>query len=93
MCCAVTALVFAVMAAWRRLLRAASGGHRGLRWVAAVVAALAVGIGTAAAAQHLGHYATRAETNQRSVFAEILAQPICSGDPVSSVVEMASRSD
>jgi len=93
MCCVLTALVLAVMAAWRRLLRAASGWHRGLRWAAAVAAALAVGIGAAAAAQHLGHYAARAEINRRGVLAEMLAQPICSGNPDRSVVEMASRSD
>lgn len=84
MCCALTALVFAVMATWRRLLKAASGCHRGLRWFGAFAAALAVGVGTAAAAQHLGHYATRAETNQRGILAEMLAQPICSGNAASA---------
>ena len=32
-----------------------------------------------AVAEHAGHYAARAEANQRSVLEEILAQPLCSG--------------
>ncbi|MBT1160085.1 hypothetical protein J1C56_31645 [Aminobacter anthyllidis] len=79
MCCAIGALIIAVVAAWRRLLGAASGWHRWARWVAAVAAALALGAGTAAAAQHFQHYAERAEAHRRTVLAEIWAQPICDG--------------
>lgn len=84
MCCALGALIIAVMTAWRRLLKAASGWHRRLRWGAAFAAALILGVGAAAAAQHLGHYAARAETNQRGILAEMLAQPICSGNAASA---------
>lgn len=92
MCCALTALLFAVMAAWRRLWRAASGWHHGVRWGAVVGTALAVGIGTAAAAQHLGHYVARAEINQRSILAEMLAQPICSGEAANVAGEQTAIS-
>jgi DMSO reductase anchor subunit len=76
MCCALGALIVAVLAVRRRLLRAAPGWHR---WVAAFAAALALGIGAAAAAQHLGHYAAHAEINRHSILAETLDQPVCSG--------------
>lgn len=33
-----------------------------------------------AVAEHAGHYAARAEANHRSVLAEILAAPLCSGE-------------
>jgi hypothetical protein len=84
MCCALGALIIAAIAVWRRLLRAASGWHRGVRWAAAVAVALALGVGAAAAAQHFGHYAARAEINRRTVLAEMLAQPICDGIAPSS---------
>ncbi len=84
MCCALGALIIAAIAAWRRLLRAASGWHRGVRWVAAFAAALALGVGAAAASQHLDHYTARAEINRRTVLAEMLAQPICDGIAPSS---------
>ncbi|WP_131922453.1 hypothetical protein [Aminobacter aminovorans] len=81
------------MAAWRRFRRAASGWHCRLRWAAAVVAALVGGVGAAAAAQHLGHYAVRAEINQRSIVAEMLAQPICSGKAARSGAQLAISLD
>ncbi|MBB6468995.1 hypothetical protein HNQ96_004882 [Aminobacter lissarensis] len=84
MCCALGALIIAAIAAWRRLLSVTSGWHRGVCWVAAVAAALALGVGAAAAAQHFGHYAARAEINERTVLAEMLAQPICDGIAPSS---------
>jgi hypothetical protein len=79
MCCALGALIIAGIAAWRRMLNAASSWHRGMRWAAMVAAALALGVGAAAAAQHFNHYAARAEAHRRTVLAEILAQPICDG--------------
>lgn len=42
--------------------------------------ALAAGLtlaGVLAAAYHLPHYTSRAEANERSVLAEILAEPLC----------------
>jgi hypothetical protein len=60
--------------------------------VAVVAAALTLGVGAAAAAQHLGHYAARAETNQRSILTEMLAQPICSGKAARSGAQLASAS-
>ena len=30
---------------------------------------------------HLGHYLARAQANERTLLAEIMAQPICSGSP------------
>ena len=41
----------------------------------------ALGIAVAPAlAEHAAHYAARAEANHRSVLAEILAAPLCSGE-------------
>ncbi|WP_345156875.1 hypothetical protein [Aminobacter aganoensis] len=72
--------MLAIVAAWRRLAGLASGWHRALRWGAMAVLAVALGIGTVAAGQHARHYLERADTNRRSILAEILAQPICSGE-------------
>ncbi|WP_210160785.1 hypothetical protein [Phyllobacterium sp. YR531] len=47
--------------------------------VAFAVAAIAVVAGSAFAAEHVKHYLDRAANNERSVLAEIMAQPICSG--------------
>jgi hypothetical protein len=49
---------------------------RGLPVVAALAALLAV---SALAAHHLGHYLDRARANQRTLLAELMAQPICTG--------------
>ncbi|MDR7220752.1 hypothetical protein [Aminobacter aminovorans] len=64
-----------------------------MRWVAVVAAALALGVGAAAAAQHLSHYASRAETNQRSILAEMLAQPICSRKAANAGEQLAISLD
>ena len=42
-----------------------------------------------AVAEHAGHYAARAEANQRSVLEEILAQPLCSGRAAANYEEKA----
>lgn len=44
-----------------------------------IVGAAGIAAG-AALSDHGAHYAARAEANQRSVFAEILAAPFCSGE-------------
>jgi hypothetical protein len=45
-----------------------------------VVAALAVLLAVSAlAARHLSHYLDRARANQRTLLAELMAQPICTG--------------
>ena len=80
MCCAIGALLIATIAAWRRWFKTASRWRPYVRWTAGIAAALALGASSVIAAQHVGHYAKRAEINGRSVLAEILAQPICSGD-------------
>ncbi|MEX0838758.1 MAG: hypothetical protein WD034_04435 [Parvibaculum sp.] len=51
-------------------------GVLGLFGVAAVAVGLSVLVG-----QHLDHYLTRANENGRTVIAEILAQPLCTGTP------------
>lgn len=79
MCCAIGAMFVAMIAIWRRRMNAAPAWHRLLRWGAALAAALVVGAGTAAAAQHLRHYAERAGINRRTVLAEMWAQPFCEG--------------
>lgn len=45
----------------------------------AAVGTLAIAVAPALA-DHGAHYAARAEANHRSVFAEILAAPFCSGE-------------
>lgn len=82
MCCAIGALVIAVMAAWRRLLKAASGWHSASRRAAAIAVALGLGAGTATAAQHFQHYGERAENHRRTILAEIWSQPICDGNSI-----------
>jgi hypothetical protein len=51
------------------------------RWRMALLGAMLVaGLAVApAVAEHAGHYAARAAANERSVLAELLAQPLCSG--------------
>ena len=80
MCCALAALLLAALAAWRRISRTAFDWRPRVRWVAAALAlAIATGAGSALAAHHLSHYEARATANDRSLLAEIWAQPICSG--------------
>ncbi|QCI68813.1 hypothetical protein [Phreatobacter stygius] len=70
----------AVTAAWRRWLQATRGWQPRLRWAAAfAAAAIVLAAGTALATQHFDHYAARARISERSLLAEILAQPLCMG--------------
>jgi hypothetical protein len=46
---------------------------------------------SALAAHHLGHYLDRARANQRTLLAELMAQPICTG--AAKHVEVARREE
>ena len=61
---------------------------RHLPVVAALAALLAV---SAFAAHHLGHYLDRARDNQRTLLAEFMAQPICTG--AANQFEVARREE
>ena len=80
LCCLASALMAGNLALAGRI--GVGVLHR--RSVAAVIALLvtmAASIAVAPAlAEHAGHYAARAEANHRSVFAELLAAPFCSGE-------------
>jgi len=78
MCCAIAALLIATVAAWRRGLSAARDWRPRARLVAGCAAGIVLAAGSALAAQHLAHYAARADANGRALPAGILAQPICS---------------
>lgn len=83
LCCLAAALMAGnLIAAWRIAL-----GFLRRRSVAAAIVLLALaGTGIAVApalAEHGAHYAARADANHRSVFAEILAAPLCSGEATS----------
>jgi thiol:disulfide interchange protein len=80
MCCAIGALLLAAIAVWRRGINAARDWRPHLRWAAVSAAAAVIMIaGAALAAQHVDHYAARAQASGRSVLAEMIAQPICRG--------------
>lgn len=80
LCCLASALMAGNLALAGRL----GLGFLRRRCMAAAMALLAtaaVSIAVAPAlAEHAGHYAARAEANHRSVFAELLAAPLCSGE-------------
>ncbi|MHC1548491.1 hypothetical protein [Phyllobacterium sp. K27] len=52
---------------------------RRLRIFSYAIVSITMIAGSAFAAEHVRHYLNRAADNERSVLAEILAQPICSG--------------
>ena len=80
MCCLLGALLIAALAALRRCISAASAWRPRARLAAATAfVAVAAITGSALAAQHLDHYAARADTGGRGVLAEMWAQPICDG--------------
>ncbi|MEQ8950346.1 hypothetical protein [Parvibaculum sp.] len=71
-CVAGITAALAVPVWWRRLL--ASFGRTGFAAVMVVPLVLAAFV-----AEHLMHYASRAEANERSILAEIAAAPLCTG--------------
>lgn len=91
-CCTLSVAMIATSATlWKRLMMAVgrggavrlacvagdpSGVARPPSMIAAVVASY---VALALVLPHLDHYAARAHANDRTVLAEILAQPICSG--------------
>jgi hypothetical protein len=79
MCCALGALLIALITAWRTRLRIVIGWWPRARAAATFGAATIVLVaGSALAAEHVCHYVARAQANDRTVLDEILAQPICS---------------
>lgn len=81
MCCALGALLIALVTAWRTRFGAMLGWWPRARLaVTLATTAIALIAGWALAAQHFSHYVARAQANERGVLAEILAQPICSGN-------------
>jgi hypothetical protein len=68
-CCGIGALAIAA-AAFRRRLQSSLGSAV---VIASMILALTFG------ALHFEHYAERARANERSLLAELVAQPICTG--------------
>jgi hypothetical protein len=81
MCCLIGALLVAMIAAWRRAIKAAIDWQPRARLAAAASAVIALAAGAAPAERHLDHYAARAQVSGRGMLAEIWAQPLCSGSP------------
>lgn len=87
MCCSLGAFVMATMPMWRtwwRMWMKATLGYAPTM----TATALAV-IAWMIVAQHLDHYLARAEDNDRSLLAEIMAQPICTGGQPAPVTALA----
>ena len=81
MCCAIAALLVAIVAAWRAVFKGAFNGLADKRWAAALAAAgIALIAGSALAARQFDGGATRAQVSQRGMLAEMLAGRICGPD-------------
>ena len=80
MCCALTALLIALITAWRTRFGALLDWRPRAR-TAATFAAVVITLigGSALAAEHISHYVARARAHERTVLAEFIAQPICRG--------------
>jgi len=74
-CCTLGTVAFAAVAARRRQAAAV------LRLAPAVVPPLALLAAAGFVAWHLDHYAARAAANDRALWAEIVAAPLCAGVP------------
>jgi hypothetical protein len=88
MCCSLGAFVMATMPMWRTWLKSTIGYAPTM-----TAAALAV-VAWMFVAQHLTHYLDRAQANDRSLLAEVMAQPICSGaetTPIAAVIGKNER--
>jgi hypothetical protein len=86
LCCGLAAASVAVLAVARRQPAPGRSGFPGGLTLA--TAALAALLGSALLAQHLGHYLGRAQANDRTLLAEIMAQPICSGTPAARMATL-----
>jgi hypothetical protein len=75
LCCALSALAVAAAPWWRRFVPADRARPAALG-LAAAAALLSVTV-----FEHAGHYAARAAASDRTLLAEILAQPLCTGEP------------
>jgi hypothetical protein len=79
MCCAIAALLFAALAAWRGLVRGALALRMSRRWMAAMAAGALVTLGDSAMADmQMAHGGERADGG----VLQMLAQHIC-GRPAS----------
>lgn len=74
-CCTLGTVAFAAVAAHRRQAAAA------LRLAPAVALPVVLLAAAAFAAWHLEHYAARAAANDRGLWAEFVAAPLCAGAP------------
>ena len=90
LCCLLAALSAGNLAAVARIAVRLAGERTG-----AMAVALAAGLGGLAALspfviEHAGHYAQRAADHERSILAEILAQPLCTGKTRTSLAATSS---
>ncbi|PSH69900.1 hypothetical protein CU102_06510 [Phyllobacterium brassicacearum] len=80
MCCAIGALLLALITAWRTGSRTLFAWLPGARTsIGFGAAAIALVAGSVIMVEHVSHYAARAQASGRAVFAEFISQPICGG--------------
>lgn len=80
LCCLLTATAASLSPLLANGVRIARGR---LLHSAVVMAALSASVVAVFTAQHLGHYAERAYANERTLLAEIIAAPLCTGKAAS----------
>lgn len=78
-CCLLSALFAGNLVAAGPMASAMMRRPRAILGVLLAVLLVGVAAVAPAAAEHAAHYAARAEANHRSIIAEILAAPLCSG--------------
>ena len=76
MCRGISALAIAAAALWRKRRQSPVPRTSSARTAAVMASGIVL---LALGATHLGHYLERARSNERSLLAEIMAQPICTG--------------
>ena len=87
MCCGIGLMTIATAVVCRKRWRPAVPRTSLAATLAAVAASITL---SALGAQHFGHYLERARANERSLLAEIMAQPVCTGSPAVSLARAAS---
>lgn len=70
-CCVLASLALASTASWLARLKA-------------ILAVAMLGLAIAGL-WHLGHYTARAQASERTLLAELMARPICSGAPAAAI--------